>query len=765
MKHMKKTLALSIFAILALQLISIPSAKADFTISFNTSCTTAGTNCNDITLAIGDSGASTPFRSFDGDAEGTGWLMTGTFPSWNSAAIQPNGTLGGFIMTIEGGTVSSQPLSLQFKTEDADVFTLIDFASCFKPCANPIGSIDYDPWIVPITHSSNASPPKFTLDYLAFARIQNPSQISNITGNFTLSVEHRVRFLDGISGISGGDQTIAFSNFTFTNSNKGNSVLRSEITDTTTLTTSTKEFIRLNAVFYDRVIAYFGASGHSISMTSGNYPRIEFQTFYDDVNFQNGWTKADILNLTSCAGTFTDPCTSGQTDLLQDFNPRSWWFFDFPQNFPNSDVNPDGYEGWTWSKLLGGSGNHTTGAASCGGGLCKATWTITRTTAIADDSASVGFTPKSIQYKIFTWSTNQDGFGEWSCGVGSVPVQDQLISDSSIMSERLFIVEGESLKFIVNHHLLVTRNNIGDSTTCNFNAQLFYRILDTDGILLTTGVINDKHYTGLIKGGTITDPTDGFKLEVFLPSSASQNFQFLTLQIGFIPYNFTQSGQCNANCTVSYNMFLDTYSSNWMPFKDSNGDICDAGEECTPEPTPTCNELGYTTDPVVARSTGKCLIPLQDTFCELFPTDSACTGITPPTVQPDITIGGDPTTGLGGIPVDCGSGTLDFTPIDFTNTQLATNSVTNLLTNIGILMGCAPTLWIPLITLLGGIGGIAAFVSKDVAIHGIFAFIIVWSFFFAVVGFIPFWMALLTAMGIVGIWVLIGKRTITTTAE
>jgi hypothetical protein len=742
MKHMKKTLALCLIGILSISLISIPSARADFTISFNTSCTTAGTNCNDITLEIGDSGASTPFRSFDGDAEGTGWLMTGTFPSWNSAAIQPNGTAGGFTMTIEGGTVSSQPLSLQFKSEDIDMLFLNDISSS--------GFLDYDPWLVPITHDNNASPPKFSLDYSTFARIQNPSEITLLNGTYQLSIEHRVRFLDGISGISGGDQTIAFSNYTFTNSNKGNSMLTSFVTDTTTLTTSTKEFIRLNAVFYDRVR---GELTGSMTLTTGKYPRIEYQTFYDDVFFQNNWDKAEILNLTSCAGTFADPCESGQQDLLQDFNPRSRWHFDFPVDYPNAEINPDGFEGWVFQTGFSNRTNNDQGSSGCTvSPFCIVTHTITRTTAVSEPSfPSTAFTPKSIQGKV---STN--GGGNSACGISS-----PLNNDTNLlvrMRERLFLTESEQLKFVLFHRLIVTANNV-ESDDCDFNATGTVRLIDPDGNVLATTTVFDEHFEDLDNNSPVNT---AWSFDITQPSSLSNTYTFLDIDVQWRITNIT--GGCattGGGCIVTYNFFMDSYASNWQTFMDQNGDQCDTGEECTVQPLPTCNELGYTTDQAVALTTGKCLIPTSTTFCEQNPTDPLCTGIDAPIPAPDITIGGQD--GVGGIAVDCGSGTLDFTPIDFTNTELATNSVTNLLTNIGIIMGCAPTLWIPLITLLGGIGSIAAFVSKDVAIHGIFAFIMVWAFFFAVVGFIPFWMALITAMGIIGLWILIGKRTLTTT--
>lgn len=724
MKH--RIIFLALFSIITFSTFSFPNVLADFTISFNVSCTTISpTNCQDITLSVGTTADNTPFREFRGDAQGTGWLKTGTFPAWNNLAIQPNGTAGEFTMTIEGGTVDSQPLSLQFKVQDIDATFLNDISSS--------GFLDYDPWIVPITHTSNTSPPTFTLDYARLVRFQNPAQFT-ITGNYTFKIEHRVRFLDGISGISGGDQLIAFQNFTFTNTNKGNAVLSTFVSDTTTLTTSTKEFIRLNAVFYDRIRGNLGA-GSSFTFTSPNYPRIEYQSYYDDVNFGNNWNKATIINLVSGAGTFADPTGSGETDLLRDFIPRSRWNFDFPQNTPNSSVNPDGYEGWTFQTGFGNRTNNDQGTSGCTiSPFCSITHTITRTTAVSEPSFPSGaFTPKSIQSRVVA-----EGGSNTACG-GSAPLNNDT-NELVRMRERLFLTNAEDLKFVIHHRLIATADNI-PTDDCDFNATQSIRLVDPDGNVLTTITMSDVHFENLANDNPVNT---AWQLEISLPSSLSDAYTFLDVDIQWRITNKT--GVCastSGGCTVTYNFYMDSYASNWVNFVDSTGGDCTLGEDCTPKPPPVCMLFPQL-----------CVPPPQQTFCQANPTHVSCIGNITTTNPCDqstdpFCLGTTPTGGvrsIGTVPVICSSGSINWTAININNNATAVIDATQFMANLFAFIGCAPNFLIPLATLFMGI---AMFVIPlgERGIIPVLVFIIAWGLMFSFFGFFPFWIAIIIAIG------------------
>jgi len=729
----KKLLAIIIIGIFSMSVIPIDVLSTHVR---NKTITFSSTNAIDGNWIFADNSIAGQARFFGGDASPSLWLHGNVLSDnfvLNGIDVNNLGQ-GEMIQVITNNVVQSSPNSLQKLVDDMS-FNCGNNQTFI--CLDAMTNFSIDPYIFVTLNNcdpSNLQNLQIKTASTVRMRIVNPEDIVSIT-SLQFKIEQGMGIYDGLNKIENKDnyrtRTIAF-----TNTNKTQGVQFTFASDTLTFDGTgtlhpsrvddfSKNYIKLN-VGLDEFIKL---TQSNFTYTTGKNLRIKFDVFYDDIqvlNSQWGINQAqsgiDTTIDPDPKGTCENPTEEGINEFNQLFRLRSHWNFDTKITDPINNL--DGYEGWKWSSGAEVSTNANETVAGTGGRT--GTWLVTRETDYFNTP------PKSIKEKFSMVGGN---FAS-GCFEPSDVVISNLWKDERIMKQNLTNPNvDEPFVFRLFYFARMETTSTG-SDTCTPKVTIDVIAKTTNGAVIET---KTKVITLSAIGGTGSAN----------PQVTQSAFNGKMIELVFIFGNQTSS-EARLNIVVQskwdfvastvggnnhrfYSLNLDTFGSTWKTLGISEGGGGD--------PTDTC-------------------IVFPE-LCDIFDGDGDGGGGGGGS-EPPIIIGGDPVTGEGGLELECGTGILDFSPIDVNDTDSAVQTSSQWLTNVFTIIGCGTSLLIPLGTLFFGIGVIVAGAGtlKDAIKDVIFVWIIVWAIMFSLVfQFFPFWVGLLIPIAVVGIWIMIAKRT------
>jgi len=728
----RKYLIGTVLLILVLNLSFIQYIFSDHVVGNNITFTETGFSDS----TIGTQGQKA--RLFFGDASPAIWQKSGIFETTtttpSNATQFPNGQFEAVVSPLVTHTA---PYAMKKSLKDINAIYLADYSQT--------PSFALDPIIFPIAQDCDAINP-FTARmkfFVAFRiKIENPEHITTLNKlNGTIVLQQFVS--DGQALIEG--KNTASIKFNFINSNKTSTIttLYQQITvdfdGSGSLGTGVEGSEKYRVLNFN-MIELLDVDNINATFTDNNVPRLRIETFYDDINAQDTWTinqdarGLDVTLRLTPRGTCDNPVGDPDTQLLK---ARTWWNWD-RRGFCNLEDWRDctiftDVESTTNKFINAWTYNKGAEVGTSGGGIDAFNWNITRNgDRYTTDFQGNGF---ALDHKSFTDWTFGGGADSTSCGLGTVGASPRLLA----ADPREFTVDlkqphneealRERLLFDFDFAYDGTVTNVSNGNPCTLRTTIVLSVINPDGgTVATTTITQDNTLTGTSASISATGAFDSDNYINF--GNVTQALTRATLKIQTSFSVISSVGSISGDTVANHHVRLDSFVTNWVgEIIPADIDLCPTStpNDCAPKPpwTPTDDDDND-----------------DDGSDDPCPFGAFCNG----DGRGDDG-GGDGGT-IGNINLTCGE-IITWEAIDLNNTDAASTTVTGFITNFFTLLGCAPSLTIPLIVLIGGLGTIVggAVISgtKDASILAYVAvfFIIVWGILFTLTGFFPIWVAIL----------------------